>query len=190
MHPVTSAANRLTELWQEHLPALVLFAMRRAPSREDAMDVVAEVYLVAWRRIDRVPAGHEARLWLFTVARNVLANQRRGALRRTSLSLRLANEVEMTTPDSMDATVTQIAVRDALATLPERSRELLMLVAHDGLSPSEAAQVLGIPAATARVRLHRARTQMRAAMKRCELAGHVRADGPPGVVCAEIAEVI
>jgi DNA-directed RNA polymerase specialized sigma24 family protein len=48
--------------------------------------VIAETFLTAWRRLDDVPAGDEARLWLYGVARRMLANQRRGARRRSSLA--------------------------------------------------------------------------------------------------------
>ncbi|MGQ0743957.1 MAG: RNA polymerase sigma factor [Acidimicrobiales bacterium] len=182
--------DRLEQLWREHLPPLVLYAMRRCASREDALDVVAEVYLVAWRRIERVPAGSEARLWLFTVARNVLANHRRGQVRRTRLAKRLALEVEVTVPVATEVSDAALALEAALGVLSEPSRELLVLVAQDGLSVVEAAGVLGISAPTARVRLHRVRAQLRKEMQRLGADGHMEVAGPTRASGAENLEVI
>ncbi|MGQ0679862.1 MAG: RNA polymerase sigma factor [Actinomycetota bacterium] len=176
--------GRLEDLWREHLAPLVLYAMRRCPSREDAMDVVAEVYLVAWRRIQQVPDGPAARPWLFAVARNLIANQRRGELRRSRLALRLASEVEVEVPEPSEPSEAVAALRMALLLLSERNRELIMLVAQDGLAPREAAEVLGISGPAARVRLHRARAQLRKEVQRLASTGHVycvdpiEADGP------------
>lgn len=153
--------EKLEGLWDEHLTALVLYAMRRCACRQDAMDVVAEVYLVAWRKIDKVPAGPEARLWLFTVARMVLANQRRGEVRRTRLAQRLLAEVQVYVPASTEVPYGAALLQSALSELTETSRDLMVLVTQDGLTTAEAARVLGIPASTARVRLHRARSQIR-----------------------------
>ena len=68
---------------------MLAYVLRRVERAEDAGDVVAETFLVAWRRMDKVPAGDEARLWLYGVARRQLANQRRGELRRSRLADRL-----------------------------------------------------------------------------------------------------
>jgi RNA polymerase sigma factor (sigma-70 family) len=158
---MTTNEKKLEGLWDEHLTALVLYAMRRCASRQDAMDVVAEVYLVAWRKIDKMPAGPEARLWLFTVARMVLANQRRGEIRRTRLAQRLLAEIRVYVPAPAEVPHRAALVESALSELTEASRELMVLVTQDGLNTAEAARVLGIPASTARVRLHRARSQIR-----------------------------
>ena len=73
---------RFRELFDSHFRELLGYALRRVGSPEDAADVVAETMLVAWRRIDEVPADGTARLWLYGVARRVLANHRRGQVRR------------------------------------------------------------------------------------------------------------
>jgi RNA polymerase sigma-70 factor (ECF subfamily) len=74
-------------LYAESLPALLGFCLRRCETREDAADLVAEVFLVAWRRFAELPEGEGARLWLFAVAHRLLANQER-ALRRRRNSVR------------------------------------------------------------------------------------------------------
>src|SRR5215218_9123212 len=68
------------------------FVLRRTANREDAEDVVAETFLTAWRRLDQIPAGVGARLWLYGVARNALANHHRGERRRGRLRGRLHAE--------------------------------------------------------------------------------------------------
>ena len=79
--------DRFEELFREHYGAVRGYALRRA-ARELAQDAVSETFLVAWRRLDDVPA--DALPWLFGVARRVLANQRRSAARSSALEQRLA----------------------------------------------------------------------------------------------------
>ena len=156
------ADERLRRLYADHAGALLGFALRRGAAPEDAADLVSDVFLTAWRRIADVPAGEEARLWLYGVARHALANQRRGARRRTRLGEALREHVRtlpVPPPEPADP-----ALHAALAGLPELDRSLLALIAWEGLTPTQAATVLGLRPATARVRLHRARTRLRAAL--------------------------
>ncbi|MGI8702451.1 MAG: RNA polymerase sigma factor [Nocardioidaceae bacterium] len=77
---------------ENHLP-LLAYALRRTPDACDAAEVLADTMLVAWRRIEEVPAGEETRPWLYGVARRVLGNRRRGDERRQRLTDRLALEI-------------------------------------------------------------------------------------------------
>ena len=61
------------------------YVLRRTDNAEDAADAIADTFLIAWRRLDDIPTGDQARLWLYGVARRVLANQRRGKRRRSTL---------------------------------------------------------------------------------------------------------
>jgi RNA polymerase sigma factor (sigma-70 family) len=165
---------RFDQLYADNLPRILGYAARRCAQPSDAADVAAEVFLIAWRRIDDVPEGQE-RLWLFGTARRVLANHRRGHHRRGELADRLRSELHVrpvvTTLDDDTLAITQ-----ALATLPERDREVLMLAVWDGLTPTEIATVEQIPAATVRSRLMRARTRLREALDDSPAAadrGHV-----------------
>ena len=90
--------RRFRALFEAEARDVLGYALRRVEDREDAADVVAETFGVAWRRIDEVPAGVEGRLWLFGVARRVLSNQRRGALRRRRLADRMREQLRLT-PD-------------------------------------------------------------------------------------------
>jgi RNA polymerase sigma factor (sigma-70 family) len=138
------------------------YLARRSRSPEDAADLLAEVYLIAWRRIDDVPAGDEARLWLFGVARRVLANHHRRV--RTESGLASALEASLrSVPLTLDADADprSDAVAEALARVSAKDRELLTLSAWEDLSPAEIAVVLGQRVGVVRVRLHRARKNLR-----------------------------
>jgi RNA polymerase sigma-70 factor (ECF subfamily) len=150
------AAEQLEELFRSHYVAVVSYVRRRAPA-ESVDDVVAETFLVAWRRLEHVPA--ESLPWLLAVARNVIATQRRGTLRRRALHLRLQSTAVETVEQLRVQELGPVAA--ALASLSEKDREALTLIAWDGLRPSQAAAVLGESPTTFRVRLHRAKRRLR-----------------------------
>ncbi len=155
------AQSHFSRLYREHGRAVLAYALRRVEDREDAADVVAETYLVAWRRLGEVPPGESARLWLYGVARNVIANLQRSERRRTRLGRRLAETLrtELTTRPAPEGEAAELL--RAMAGLGEEDRELLLLVSWEGLAPGDAAKVLGISALAARSRLHRARRRLR-----------------------------
>ncbi|HET7416616.1 MAG TPA: RNA polymerase sigma factor [Solirubrobacterales bacterium] len=158
--PRELAEVRFSRLYQEHEGEILRYALRRSEEPEDAADVVAETFLVAWRRLGDVPLGEEARLWLYATARRVLANQKRGVTRRTRLAERLRQELRRQLP--APAPGERGEVLEALAAMREGDRELLMLVGMEELTPAQAARVLGISTVAARTRLHRARRRLRA----------------------------
>src|SRR5215469_9083439 len=82
--------DRFAAVYQAHHAAILGYALRRTRAPEDAADVIAETFLTAWRRLEEVPPEPEARLWLYGVARRVLANHHRGERRRSALTERLA----------------------------------------------------------------------------------------------------
>lgn len=151
-------------MYVEHVGAVLGYALRRVSAPEDAADVVAETFLVAWRRHRAVPPGDEARLWLFGVARRVLANHHRGERRRRDLGgrLRLQLAGTATAPDHGDSVAADAAVDAALASLRATDREVLTLALWEDLEPHEIATVLGTSAGTVRTRLSRARARLRA----------------------------
>ena len=155
-------------LFRENYAAVRGYALRRA-APEAAQDVVAETFLVAWRRRDDVP--DDALPWLYGVARRVLANQRRSASRAAALERRLAGaETAANPPDPGETADDSELLRLALDRLPERSREALMLVAWHGLSAARAARAAGCSRATFAVRLHRARGRLAAELAALEPA--------------------
>ena len=156
------ADARFESLYREYYGRVLAYALRRA-TPEIAHDVVADTFLVAWRRLERLP--DDPLPWLLGVARKTLANQWRSARRRQSLLTELkAEEVARSNP-AAEPTGTSFDVVAALDRLSESDRELLRLIAWEGLTPAEAAKVLGQSAATCRVRLHRARRRLAKALR-------------------------
>jgi RNA polymerase sigma-70 factor, ECF subfamily len=144
------------ELYRTHAGAVLAFVRRRTVA--GAEDVVSEVFLIAWRRLEDVPERPVP--WLLGVATRVLANRRRAERRASALRGRLANE-QLTVPGlGVAATVPNSTLLAALALLSERDQEVLVLVAWDGLDRAQAAEVLGISTGAFAVRLHRARRRL------------------------------
>lgn len=85
------ARERFAAFYAAHLRQILGFATRRSETADDAADVASEVFMTAWPRLDELPPGDEARLWLYGVARRVLANHRRAHTRRARLGRALAN---------------------------------------------------------------------------------------------------
>ena len=148
---------RFRGLYGEHLDAVARYAARRVDQTE-VHDVVSETFLVAWRRLEDVPA--DALPWLFATARGVISNRRRSSLRRRALGTKLALQVA-TPPDAPDRDAVDEALLAAIAALPDAEREAFVLVAWDGLDPARAALAAGCADGTFRMRLHRARARLR-----------------------------
>jgi RNA polymerase sigma factor (sigma-70 family) len=143
-----------------HAPILG-YALRRTANPDDAADILSETFLTAWRRLDELPLGDAARLWLYGGARRVLANYYRGERRRSALADRLRTELASSyVPSELDGESAEITA--ALRRLPPRHRELLTLNAWEGLDYGEIATVLGCSRNAARIRLHRARIRLAA----------------------------
>jgi RNA polymerase sigma-70 factor, ECF subfamily len=158
--------ERFEGLFRENYGAVRGYALRRA-APDAAQDVVAETFLVAWRRLDDIP--DDALPWLYGVARRVLANQRRSAARGAALKARLAGaETAAAPPDPGETTGDSELVRLALSRLPDSSREALMLVGWHGLTAARAARAAGCSRATFAVRLHRARARLAAELAALE----------------------
>jgi RNA polymerase sigma factor (sigma-70 family) len=158
--------RRFDGLFEAYGTDIVAFCRWRAGSPADAQDAVSDVFLAAWRRLDDVPEGDAARIWLYGTARRVLANQRRSSRRRDALRERLTHEtVEHVRPSPEDVEAEAELVREALRSLGSGDREVLLLAEWEGLSAAEIASVLGCLTVTARGRLHRARARFRAAFE-------------------------
>ena len=140
--------QRFDQLYSEHVDAVRAYVRRRAP--EDVVDdVVADVFLVCWRKLDDVPA--QALPWLFAVARKTLANERRRRSRRGHVPEDVSHEPEPVGDSTLAA---------AFAELSDADREVLRLVAWEGLSLREAARALECSPVACRVRYHRAKSRL------------------------------
>jgi RNA polymerase sigma-70 factor, ECF subfamily len=152
-------AERFTGLYEENFEPVRRYVWRRDPAHCE--DVVAETFLVAWRRLDDVPA--DARPWLIGVARNVRLNVHRSARRQDSVSQRLSESPAAGEPPEIESV--SDAVKQALSTLSEPDREVLLLSVWDELDRSQIARVLGTSRSNVSVRLHRARRRFAAALE-------------------------
>lgn len=166
------AQIQFSRLYREQGRAILAYTLRRVEDREDAADVVAETFLIAWRRLAEVPAGAEARLWLYAVARHTIANLHRSERRRTRLGGRLAESLRTELATNPSPGGEAVEVLRAMAELSDEDRELLLLISWEGLSPGEAAKVLSISSLAARSRLHRARRRLRTLIEGSNLATH------------------
>ena len=161
------ARERLEALWNAHYAEVLAFALRRLADRGAADDVAAETFLVAWRRVDAIPAD-AARPWLLGVANKVIANSRRGRRRTEALTAKL----ERTHVNAVDESLSEQGGKAVMAfnRLKASDREVLALVVWEDLAPREAAVVLGISSSRFSVRLHRARQRLRKELAR---SGHL-----------------
>ena len=166
---------RFEDLFRGTRTDVLAYLARRAGNPEEAADLLAETYLVAWRRLEAIPPGDQARLWLFGVARNLLkkgARRRRttdALVRRLAIELGAAQQPGEAIPDGRGDRVLHV-----LARLENRDREILALTAWEELTPSEIAVVIGVPANLVRVRLHRARAKLRRQLRPDRPASHHR----------------
>lgn len=153
--------DHFERLFRDHFGPVLAYCLRRAGA-EEAQDAAAETFLVAWRRLEDVPASERA--WLLGTARSVLANQRRGQRRASALVARLVSEPPRLVPGPEPHEGG--ALWEALGRLPEQDREVLLLIGWDRLDRAEAAEVLGCSRAALRIRLHRARRRVQEELAR------------------------
>jgi RNA polymerase sigma-70 factor (ECF subfamily) len=139
--------QRFEQIYAEHVDAIRAYVRRRAPEAV-VDDVVADVFVVALRRIDDVPRN--ALPWLYAVARKTLANER-----RKRHDIPLAPEISYEPEPAGDP---QLAA--AFAALSDADREILRLVAWEGMSLRHAARVLECSHVAARVLYHRAKSRL------------------------------
>jgi RNA polymerase sigma-70 factor (ECF subfamily) len=148
-------------MFRAHVGAVHAYALRRSDAAT-ADEVVADTFLVCWRRFDRVP--EDALPWLYGVARRCLANRVRAGRRERARSAPAAAPARDATADTYEQQARAREVLTALAELPPKEREALQLCAWEGLTPAEGARVVGCTAAAFRVRLHRARRRLTATL--------------------------
>ena len=156
-------AELLTRALESSASDLLSYLERRV-GPDDAPDLLGETMVVAWRRVDELPPDDErARMWLFGIARGTLLNHARGQRRRWAL----ADRIRLQVPESATAPPADegAEVRDAIDRLEPDLADLVRLVHWERLSVADAAELIGIPASTARGRYQRAKEQLRHALQ-------------------------
>jgi RNA polymerase sigma factor (sigma-70 family) len=159
---VDAREERFRDMYETALNRVVAYALRRTVSYEDAADVVAETFAIAWRRLDEIPTGPREVPWLFVVARRVIANRVRGEANRSDVVQRLAHQLTSATHQHGEPDADRLSALDALRRLTDEDREVLMLVGWDDLSSQQLGWALSCSPTAARIRLHRARARLRA----------------------------
>ncbi len=154
--------ERFEALYTDEYASIYGYVYRRLHyAASEVPDLVAEVFSVAWRRLDDLPHGGEARLWLYGLARHLLANHRRGSHRRVRLQSRLRREVSTGVRVNVAADPADAWLADAIERLPDAYREALRLVSWEGCTHAEAAQILGCSVNAVALRLHKAKARLR-----------------------------
>lgn len=151
------ARQRLTELWVAHADAVRRFARRRIHDSE-VEDIVAETFAVVWRRIEQVPGN--ALPWIYAVARNVIGTRMRSQKRSDALKAKVAGEPVGDIQSAEAEALERVHLVHAWSQLTEAEREVIALVAWEGLSSTEAATVMQCQPSTFAVRLLRARRRL------------------------------
>ena len=134
----------------------------------EANDATAEVFLVAWRKIDRLPPPDEQLAWLYGVARNVVRNMERSRRRQVRLGAKLSATRRAVASSPEQQTVRRSEdqlVVEAMNTLKPDDRELLRLRTWEEMSRAELAAVFGITPEAIDMRLNRAMKRMARALK-------------------------
>lgn len=168
---MANAEAYFTSLYEKHHRAVLAYCLRRT-NDADARDAMAEVFTVAWRRMDDVPEPEWALPWLYGVARRVLSRQYRSARRFRRLVEKLGS-VTKERERGVEAEVVMgweyRAVRDAIEQLREPEREILLLSGWEELTNRELGAALGCSTAAAAQRLHRAKKRLGQRFRALEL---------------------
>ncbi|MBT2207459.1 sigma-70 family RNA polymerase sigma factor [Actinomadura sp. NEAU-AAG7] len=161
---------RFEELYAAHLGHVTGYVRRRTGDPDDAADVISETFLVAWRRLDDVPPGEEARFYLYGVARRTLANLHRGQRRRRDLTTRIGRRLAADLAAAPAPEPDRPEIGAAFRALPDADRDLLGLASWEGLDNGQIASVLGVSRNAVRIRLHRARRRFARELERRGIA--------------------
>ena len=152
---------KFDHVYQRNFSSIYTYFLRRA-GRDEVADLVSDVFLIAWRRLDQVPQPPEDRLWLYGVARRVMSQHSRSTMRRRRLAIRIRHDAVLPRADEAppDAAMSS-RVSGLLEHLRPKDREVVKLIAWDGLSNAEVASVLGCTPNAVAIRWHRSLKHLR-----------------------------
>jgi RNA polymerase sigma factor (sigma-70 family) len=171
-------------LFRRHAPYIQRYVVRRL-GQDAADDIVAETFLLAFRQRDSYDQTRaDARPWLYGIATNLIGRHRRAEIRLYRALARTGADPVMEpftdrVDDRVSASAASRRLATALARLPEKLRDTLLLVAWGDLSYEEVAAALGVPAGTVRSRVSRARSKLRRALGGTNPAASDEEDSQP-----------
>lgn len=159
-------AAMMRMLYDEHGAALWRYALRLTGDRARAEDVVQETLLKAWQHpAVTADAERSARAWLFTVARNMIIDERRSARFRNEAAEPVPDDIGNTrdraSSDEVDTALNRILLSTALAQLSEEHRAVVRRAYYQGWTTAQIAADLGIAEGTVKSRLHYAMRALR-----------------------------
>ncbi|XBH23050.1 sigma-70 family RNA polymerase sigma factor [Jonesiaceae bacterium BS-20] len=165
---MNQSVEEFQTLFREHYTAILRYMERRVPDPADAEELAADVFRYAWASAE--PAVRHPKAWLYAIARNTLLDSYRRSQRRLAALGRLERQ------SATEAVVEQGSqwehpLHRILAQLPEPTQEILRLHYWEELETKEIGMVLGISPVNARVRLHRARTELKAHLNQNQSEG-------------------
>jgi len=153
--------TKILELVEAEIPRLRRFARYLTRDIDQADDLVQECLTRAVAKIDSWKPGTNLRAWLFVILRNCHVNELRRGQRMRAMGEPTSDYDVVPTPASQEAHISLLEVRNAYLNLSEEHREVLLLVAIEGLRYEEAAAILDVAVGTVRSRLSRARQALR-----------------------------
>lgn len=174
------AERRFEMVYDRCYPRVAAFCQRRLPA-DQADDAIAETFVVAWRRIDDVPEGAAALLWLYRVAHRTVGHHWRSRDRRTRLHTRLHAVPEDVTAGPEETAVSSVEVERVLRAadrLNDNDAEVLRLLCWENLDRDEIAEVLELTPNAVSQRIHRARRHLAKELARLEREDHRRGPVP------------
>jgi RNA polymerase sigma-70 factor (ECF subfamily) len=172
-----SSDTKFRQVFDAHLSAVQRYCVRRLRPA-DANDAVAEVFLVAWRRIGQIPDGDEALPWLLGVSKNVIRNLERSGRRVSRLKAKVEQEPLPANPGPEAQVVRHVEyaeVAAALESLSAADREVIRLRAWEELTAPQMAVVLGCSVSAAEKRMTRASQRLTKAVARRKVSVRPRA---------------
>lgn len=152
--------TRFDAIFEAHHAEILRYCARRLGGA-DGEDAAAEVFAIAWRRLDEMPEDEGRRSWLFGVAHRVVSNNFRSRARRSRLAGRLAGNDRGVGRDVTSVVAETEPILIALASLKPNDQEILRMVAWDGLTRGEIAGIMGIRENSVDQRIFRARARLR-----------------------------
>nr|WP_083467402.1 sigma-70 family RNA polymerase sigma factor [Kibdelosporangium sp. MJ126-NF4]CEL23410.1 RNA polymerase sigma-54 factor RpoN [Kibdelosporangium sp. MJ126-NF4]CEL23474.1 RNA polymerase sigma-70 factor [Kibdelosporangium sp. MJ126-NF4]CTQ96854.1 RNA polymerase sigma-54 factor RpoN [Kibdelosporangium sp. MJ126-NF4] len=160
----------LRALHDEHAAPLLRYVLRLTGDDQLAEDVVQEALLRAWKNPDILAQGDSAaRAWLYTVARNVVIDDRRSARARREIGLETVPERARSDPT--ESALDTWLVADALSQLTPDHRTVIVRAYYMGQSVAELAELLDVPPGTVRSRLHYGLRALRLALQERGVTG-------------------
>jgi len=165
------------QLFDHGYRRLVAYARRRTANHADADDIVSEVFAIAWRRRQDLHPDREPLPWLYAIASNVIRNHSRSGARRMRLKRKIESQPAIRWAVDPPGACDQ-ELLDALSELSFTDQEALRLVAWEGLTNGEIAEVLGCSTNAAALRIHRARQRLRSLLDQTQTANETLNEGP------------